>query len=720
MIAVPTTASNGSEAQGNAAIADPGARSRVICGDPKMFFRAAILDPKLTLGQSAADTASNGYRAISNAVETLLSTRRTPISECFSREAWRLLDGSFARVVRVPEDLEARSAILLGAHFAGLAVEYAALGPAHACAQPLVENYHLSAGSALGLVLAPALEWIEQGEDLVPRLEELASMAELPPVLTRYASAGASPAAPGGGGCGTVERTLQVPPFRRRRGAGDLSRGVLNATKQAEVWGPVCRCIIKDVSLYERYELLDLNRDDGVKTFEAREIATGRPVKVHLFVRPGAPLQAALLKAIDHLSETDGQRVIERGKHEGTPYVVTDRLADYPGLSEWVQAASHHSKSKAAKPVLETAGAWKVQPVPAPPPPAPQAAPPPPAALPQESALNQQFVELFTTAERPIVADSLAPSAPRPQSAAPVRPPEPVLKQAQTEPGEFTRMFQAPGVVAPAAPPPAPPLPPQAKTEAGEFTKMFQAPKAPAAPPAPAPIPTPTKEPGEFTRMFQASPNPAAAPPQPPAGTKSGPGDFEQLFETRSPAGPMPHSPAVQQPLTPQAPGGSGPNRIGEFTQTFGKGRFDPAPAPPATAPLQKEPGEFTRMFHSPGAAAPPPVAPVAAPPAPPAFAAPPVAATPIAAQPSGPGEYTRQFSAPAQLTFGQTSATPAAPPAPGPQAYAPPAMAQPAMPNMAQAPMPPKKSNLVLILGIVGIVLVIALLVVFFAMRPK
>ncbi|HSR05540.1 MAG TPA: hypothetical protein VLM42_00195, partial [Bryobacteraceae bacterium] len=82
------------------------------------------------------------------------------------------------------------------------------------------------------------------------------------------------------------------------------------------------------MSLYERYELLDLNRDDGVKTFEAREIATGRPVKVHLFVRPGAPLQAALLKAIDHLSEPDLQRIVERGKHEGTPYVVTDRLPD--------------------------------------------------------------------------------------------------------------------------------------------------------------------------------------------------------------------------------------------------------------------------------------------------------------------------------------------------------------------------------------------------------
>ena len=468
------------------------------------------------------------------------------------------------------------------------------------------------------------------------------------------------------------------------------------------------------MSLYERYELLDLNRDDGVKTFEAREIATGRPVKVHLFVRPSAPLQAALLKAIGHLSEPDLQRILERGKHEGTPYVVTDRLPDYPGLSEWVQAASHQSKSKPAKPVLETAGAWKVQPDPPPPSPAP-AAPPAPVALPEESALNQQFVELFTTAERPVVADSLSQSTQRPQSAAPVRPPEPVPKQAQAEPGEFTRMFQAPAVAAPPAPALTPT--PQAQPEVGEFTKMFQAPKAPPTPP-PAPAPTPVKEPGEFTRMFQANPSPAVAPP--PAATKSGPSDFEQLFETRSPAGPMPHSPAVQQPLTPQAPGGSGPNRIGEFTQTFGKGSFDLSPAPPAAAPSPKEPGEFTRMFHSPGAATPLPVTQPVTPAAPPAFAAPPPAAPAIAAQPSGPGEYTRQFSAPAQLTFGQTSPNPAAPPPPGPQAYAPPAMAQPAIPNMAQVPMPPKKSNLVLILGVVGIVVVIALLVVFFIMRPK
>lgn len=180
MIAVPTAAGTGSEAHGNTAITDSETRSKMNCGDPKIFFRTAILDPKLTLAQPAALTASNGYEAISHAVETLISTRRTPISECFSREAWRLLESSFERVLRVLDDLEARSAMLLGSYFAGLAMEYAALGPAHACAQPLVENYKMPQGVAAALVLAPALEWMEEDADLAPRVRALAEAAELP------------------------------------------------------------------------------------------------------------------------------------------------------------------------------------------------------------------------------------------------------------------------------------------------------------------------------------------------------------------------------------------------------------------------------------------------------------------------------------------------------------------------------------------------------------
>ena len=93
------------------------------------------------------------------------------------------------------------------------------------------------------------------------------------------------------------------------------------------------------MGLHDRFELLDLDRDDGVQSYTAREIATGMPVKVHLFPKPKAPLQAALLEALDQLPETERTRILERGTNDGRPYVVTDRLAPHAGLTEWLKGA---------------------------------------------------------------------------------------------------------------------------------------------------------------------------------------------------------------------------------------------------------------------------------------------------------------------------------------------------------------------------------------------
>src|SRR5262249_12036269 len=90
IVAVPTTRGTGSEAQTSAVITEN--CTKMACGDNKAAFRAAILDPKLTVSQPAQLTAATGYDAISHAIETLVSTRRTALSECFSRSAWRLLN----------------------------------------------------------------------------------------------------------------------------------------------------------------------------------------------------------------------------------------------------------------------------------------------------------------------------------------------------------------------------------------------------------------------------------------------------------------------------------------------------------------------------------------------------------------------------------------------------------------------------------------------------
>ena len=167
MLAVPTTAGPGAESQTTAWIVDPASDEKISFGDARMVYRTAILDPDLTLKQPAAVTASSGFDAIAHALETLISTRRNAASECFSREAWRLLSTNFERVLKNPEDVNARGTMLVGSHFAGLAVENASLGAAHACAEPLRATYRLSHGAALALVLPAVIEWTASDDDVM-------------------------------------------------------------------------------------------------------------------------------------------------------------------------------------------------------------------------------------------------------------------------------------------------------------------------------------------------------------------------------------------------------------------------------------------------------------------------------------------------------------------------------------------------------------------------
>jgi alcohol dehydrogenase len=159
MIGLPTTAGTGSEAQSYAVISDAQTHVKMACGDPKAAFRACILDPTLTLSQPRTITATAGFDAITHAVETYVTTKRNPLSEVFSREAWALLEANYERVLADPNDLDGRSAMQLGAYFAGVAIESSMLGATHACANPLTARYGTTHGAALAMLLPTVVRW---------------------------------------------------------------------------------------------------------------------------------------------------------------------------------------------------------------------------------------------------------------------------------------------------------------------------------------------------------------------------------------------------------------------------------------------------------------------------------------------------------------------------------------------------------------------------------
>lgn len=196
MIAVPTTAGTGSEAQSFALITDPETHQKMACGDKKALSVCAILDPALTRTMPSSVAAATGIDAVTHAVETSACNKRNDASRALSREAWMRVSASFEKSIQDPGDDAARSNMLLGAHLAGAAIENSMLGAAHACANPLTAKYGIVHGVAVGMMLPhvirfntargenPYSDLFEDAETLARQVEAMLDAARLPRTLT--------------------------------------------------------------------------------------------------------------------------------------------------------------------------------------------------------------------------------------------------------------------------------------------------------------------------------------------------------------------------------------------------------------------------------------------------------------------------------------------------------------------------------------------------------
>jgi alcohol dehydrogenase len=153
LIAIPTTAGTGSECQSFALISDPLTHLKMACGDPKAAARVAVLDPELTVSLPPRVTACTGMDALVHALETAVTKKRSPLSQLFSREAFRLCLEALPQVLANPADLDARGRMLLGAAYAGTAIENSMLGCAHSAANPLTAHFGVVHGQAVGRLI---------------------------------------------------------------------------------------------------------------------------------------------------------------------------------------------------------------------------------------------------------------------------------------------------------------------------------------------------------------------------------------------------------------------------------------------------------------------------------------------------------------------------------------------------------------------------------------
>ncbi|HYF48232.1 MAG TPA: iron-containing alcohol dehydrogenase [Planctomycetota bacterium] len=178
-IAVPTTAGTGSECQSYALISDEDTHRKMACGDDKAYARVALLDPVLTVSQPLAVTANTGIDTITHALEAHVTTARTPVSQIFSRESWRLAEAHLETVLHEPKNIAARGAMQLASAYGGMAIAQSMLGAAHSAANPLTAVYNVVHGQAVGIMLPHVVRFNAQDTEAALGYADLACAVKI-------------------------------------------------------------------------------------------------------------------------------------------------------------------------------------------------------------------------------------------------------------------------------------------------------------------------------------------------------------------------------------------------------------------------------------------------------------------------------------------------------------------------------------------------------------
>jgi alcohol dehydrogenase class IV len=160
VVAVPTTSGTGSEATKNAVL------SRVGSGGFKKSLRhdnyvprLAILDPTLCVSAPPRVTAACGMDALTQLIESYVSTRSSPLTDALA------LDGMRQLIPALPDafgkgatDTDCRSAVAYGAFLSGVTLANAGLGVVHGVAGPMGGTLSIPHGIACANLLPFAVK----------------------------------------------------------------------------------------------------------------------------------------------------------------------------------------------------------------------------------------------------------------------------------------------------------------------------------------------------------------------------------------------------------------------------------------------------------------------------------------------------------------------------------------------------------------------------------
>ena len=172
LITIPTTAGTGAETESTAMVTHTGKGMKFCIYHPQLQPSLALLDPELTIGLPANLTAWTGADAMVHAIEAYCVPGFHPLCDGLALEGLNLISKWLPVVVREPDNLVARGAMLVGSCLAGIAF-LKGLGHVHAISHMVGAEYNTQHGLTNAIILPVVLRFNLPGmEEKVKRMAE--------------------------------------------------------------------------------------------------------------------------------------------------------------------------------------------------------------------------------------------------------------------------------------------------------------------------------------------------------------------------------------------------------------------------------------------------------------------------------------------------------------------------------------------------------------------
>jgi alcohol dehydrogenase class IV len=127
--------------------------------DPRVLPKTVIYDPTLTLGLPVRLSVTSGMNAVAHAAEGLYAQDANPIMSLLAEEGIRALARGLPRVVKSPQDLDARSDCLYGAWLCGAVLGAVGMSLHHKLCHVLGGTWNLPHAETHTIVLPHAIAY---------------------------------------------------------------------------------------------------------------------------------------------------------------------------------------------------------------------------------------------------------------------------------------------------------------------------------------------------------------------------------------------------------------------------------------------------------------------------------------------------------------------------------------------------------------------------------